>query len=432
MFSMYSWLHVRRVDALDDEGAALLAIEERPEDEARVGARPAQPLHRSVLEQCAVRAVADDAEAVCHVRSYSRTRRLYLPICPRLSREAHWPGTPDTTPSSSRATACRFASRSPVTQFEVQPSAGGPGGGAPGGARRRGVDRLAGHRRSGAAPAEGRPQSSRRTTSSRSSSPQTRRRTSTAASATTRSGRSSTTSRPAADHTRGMAAVRRRQRAVRQRHPRALRAGLPGVDPRLPPDARPRDAAPARAGALDRLLPAHRRSRRPRCIACFPRASRSCAGVLGADYVSFQVGDYARHFRSSCLRILGIDSEPDWLEVDGRRVGIGVDPIGIDVDGFPQVLADPDTARLLEDLERAVRGARAHARCRAARLHEGDPAEAARLRALPRAGSGARSDDHDDPGARALAPREPGIPGAAGRDRAPHLSHQRPVRAARA
>jgi len=57
-------------------------------------------------------------------------------------------------------------------------------------------------------------------------------------------------------------------------------------------------------------------------------------GLLGADYISFQVGDYARHFRSSCLRILGIDSEPDWLELDGRRVGIGVDPIGIDVQGF--------------------------------------------------------------------------------------------------
>ena len=61
-----------------------------------------------------------------------------------------------------------------------------------------------------------------------------------------------------------------------------------------------------------------------------------------ADYVSFQVGDYARHFRSSCLRMLGIDSEPDWLELDGRRVGIGVDPIGIDVAGFREVIADRD------------------------------------------------------------------------------------------
>jgi trehalose 6-phosphate synthase/phosphatase len=89
-----------------------------------------------------------------------------------------------------------------------------------------------------------------------------------------------------------------------------------------------------------------------------PAREQLLRGVLGADYVSFQVGDYARHFRSSCLRILGIDSDPDSLELDGRRVGIGVDPIGIDVAGFQQVLADPATARLLGDLERQYEGRR--------------------------------------------------------------------------
>ena len=79
-------------------------------------------------------------------------------------------------------------------------------------------------------------------------------------------------------------------------------------------------------------------------------------GVLGADYVSFQIGDYARHFRSSCLRILGVDSDPDSLEIDGRRVGIGVDPIGIDVEGFRQTFADPETARLLAELEHQYDG----------------------------------------------------------------------------
>jgi trehalose 6-phosphate synthase/phosphatase len=79
-------------------------------------------------------------------------------------------------------------------------------------------------------------------------------------------------------------------------------------------------------------------------------------GLLGADYVSFQVGDYARHFRSSCLRVIGLDSQPDGIEVDGRHVGIGVDPIGIDTAGFREVLADPETARFLDDLERQYAG----------------------------------------------------------------------------
>ena len=87
-----------------------------------------------------------------------------------------------------------------------------------------------------------------------------------------------------------------------------------------------------------------------------PAREEVLRGLLGADYVSFQVGDYARHFRSSCLRIIGLDSEPDAIEVAGRRVGIGVDPIGIDTDGFRAVLEDPETARLLEQLEEQYAG----------------------------------------------------------------------------
>jgi trehalose 6-phosphate synthase/phosphatase len=119
------------------------------------------------------------------------------------------------------------------------------------------------------------------------------------------------------------------------------------------------------------LVPAMLRRREPRLSTGFflhtpfpssevyrllPEREQLLRGVLGADYVSFQIGDYARHFRSSCLRILGVDSEPDWLEIDGRRVGIGVDPIGIDVEGFRATLKHPETARLLADLERQYEG----------------------------------------------------------------------------
>jgi trehalose 6-phosphate synthase/phosphatase len=87
-----------------------------------------------------------------------------------------------------------------------------------------------------------------------------------------------------------------------------------------------------------------------------PAREEVLRGLLGADYVSFQVGDYARHFRSSCLRILGIDSAPDTIEINGRRVGIGVDPIGIDTVGFRETLQDPETARLLAQLESQYAG----------------------------------------------------------------------------
>ena len=121
------------------------------------------------------------------------------------------------------------------------------------------------------------------------------------------------------------------------------------------------------------LVPAMLRRRQPRLSIGFflhvpfpssevyrvlPAREDVLRGVLGADYVSFHTGDYARHFRSSCLRVLGLDSHPDSLEVEGRRVGIGVDPIGIDVAGFRETLASPETALLLAELSQQYEGRR--------------------------------------------------------------------------
>lgn len=79
-------------------------------------------------------------------------------------------------------------------------------------------------------------------------------------------------------------------------------------------------------------------------------------GLLGADYLSFQTADDARHFRSACLRVLGLESAPDSIEVGGRQVGIGIDPIGIDTAGFVDALKDPATAADLAVLERRFEG----------------------------------------------------------------------------
>jgi trehalose 6-phosphate synthase/phosphatase len=89
-----------------------------------------------------------------------------------------------------------------------------------------------------------------------------------------------------------------------------------------------------------------------------PEREALLRGVLGADYVSFHIGDYSRHFRSSCLRVLGVDSQPDAVELDSRRIGVGVDPIGIDVAGFRETLRDPETARLHTQLDEQYAGRR--------------------------------------------------------------------------
>jgi trehalose 6-phosphate synthase/phosphatase len=119
------------------------------------------------------------------------------------------------------------------------------------------------------------------------------------------------------------------------------------------------------------LLPTALRSRRPDLAIGFflhvpfpsseiyrllPVRRELLHGMLGADYIAFHTGDYARHFRSACLRVLGMESEPNQIVVDGRIVGIGAHPIGIDVAGFQATLADPETGRIAAELEERYSG----------------------------------------------------------------------------
>ena len=89
-----------------------------------------------------------------------------------------------------------------------------------------------------------------------------------------------------------------------------------------------------------------------------PPRSEVLRGILGADYIGFHTGDYVRHFRSSCLRVLGMDSEPDTIEHEGRLIGIGVHPIGVDVQSFRATLRDPETAISQADLDERYRDKR--------------------------------------------------------------------------
>lgn len=89
-----------------------------------------------------------------------------------------------------------------------------------------------------------------------------------------------------------------------------------------------------------------------------PPRTEVLEGLLGADHIGFHTHDYARHFRAALLRILGVDAPRDHLQYAGRRIGIGVHPIGIDVAGFDAALASDKTRTLLEDLERRYAGRR--------------------------------------------------------------------------
>ncbi len=53
-------------------------------------------------------------------------------------------------------------------------------------------------------------------------------------------------------------------------------------------------------------------------------------GLLGADVIGFHAYEYVSHFRTTCLKVLGIESEVDELRFGARTVNLGVIPIGID------------------------------------------------------------------------------------------------------
>ncbi|KAI8928849.1 glycosyltransferase family 20-domain-containing protein [Entophlyctis helioformis] len=57
-------------------------------------------------------------------------------------------------------------------------------------------------------------------------------------------------------------------------------------------------------------------------------------GVLSSDLIGFHTYDYARHFLSSCTRILGVHTMPNGAEFEGRIVHVGTFPIGIDPEKF--------------------------------------------------------------------------------------------------
>jgi trehalose 6-phosphate synthase/phosphatase len=63
--------------------------------------------------------------------------------------------------------------------------------------------------------------------------------------------------------------------------------------------------------------------------------------LLGADLIGFHIFGYLRHFRSTILRLLGLDSDIASVRRDGHVCALGVHPIGIDAARFEREMATP-------------------------------------------------------------------------------------------
>lgn len=79
-------------------------------------------------------------------------------------------------------------------------------------------------------------------------------------------------------------------------------------------------------------------------------------GVLQSDLLGFHTYDYARHFLSSCTRILGLHTLPNGIEFEGRLVHVGTFPIGIDPEKFTDGLQQPSIQTRIARLQEKFAG----------------------------------------------------------------------------
>ena len=82
-------------------------------------------------------------------------------------------------------------------------------------------------------------------------------------------------------------------------------------------------------------------------------------GFLGADLLGFQTHAYLQHFRSALLRIIGMESRINQVDVGGRAVRLEALPIGIAPEEFRDLLnTSKEAAECLEQYQRQFRGRR--------------------------------------------------------------------------
>ena len=71
-----------------------------------------------------------------------------------------------------------------------------------------------------------------------------------------------------------------------------------------------------------------------------PEREALLQGMLGADSIAFQTHGHLHNFRRSLLQVLGLESQMDRVQVDGRTVHLAALPIGIQSDEWKVLIRD--------------------------------------------------------------------------------------------
>ena len=81
-------------------------------------------------------------------------------------------------------------------------------------------------------------------------------------------------------------------------------------------------------------------------------------GVLSCDLIGFHTYDYARHFLSSCSRVLDLKTLPNGVRYGNKFIRVGAYPIGIDPDRFSEVLREQVVQERMASLQQKFKGVR--------------------------------------------------------------------------
>ncbi|KAM0747052.1 trehalose-6-phosphate synthase [Meredithblackwellia eburnea MCA 4105] len=79
-------------------------------------------------------------------------------------------------------------------------------------------------------------------------------------------------------------------------------------------------------------------------------------GMLNCDLIGFHTYDYARHFLSSCSRLLGLKCLPNSVQLVGRTASVGTYPIGIEPSTFLECLEKESVISRVSALRRRFEG----------------------------------------------------------------------------
>ncbi|KAI8622700.1 glycosyltransferase family 20-domain-containing protein [Chytriomyces sp. MP71] len=89
---------------------------------------------------------------------------------------------------------------------------------------------------------------------------------------------------------------------------------------------------------------------------CLPKRQEILQGMLGANLIGFQTYSYARHFISSCTRVLGLESSPKGVDFKGFLVAIEIFPIGIDIERVESRRRNPAVQSKIASIRELYRG----------------------------------------------------------------------------